>query len=166
MNSGTAAAAARDTREKRHIMTIKSKSHGRMTITEVEEFLAKPPPGFSVETLGSGYRVRSDSEKNLVLIDDFDLCKGKVVFQNSMGRWGKSYAVVCIYTKSLSDLCSISGKLKCTICGSTPGWERVYCPRRSISWCLPAKKTSQWPTEAQPVKPEVTVKWNNYDVLQ
>ncbi|XP_070773755.1 mesenteric estrogen-dependent adipogenesis protein [Enoplosus armatus] len=67
-------------------MTLNKLSHGRLRATEVEEFLRKPPAGFSVEALGSGYRVHSDPEKSLVLIDDFDSCRGKIVFQNSPGR--------------------------------------------------------------------------------
>ncbi|XP_034461589.1 mesenteric estrogen-dependent adipogenesis protein-like [Hippoglossus hippoglossus] len=59
----------------------------RMTVTEVEVFLREPPPGFTVEEApGSGYRVRCDPEKVLVLIDDFQCSRGKIVFQNSPGR--------------------------------------------------------------------------------
>uniref|UniRef100_A0A3B4Z260 Mesenteric estrogen dependent adipogenesis n=1 Tax=Seriola lalandi dorsalis TaxID=1841481 RepID=A0A3B4Z260_SERLL len=61
-------------------------SHSRMRVTEVEEFLREPPAGFSVKALGSGYRVHSDPEKSLVLIDDFFSCRGKIVFENSLGR--------------------------------------------------------------------------------
>nr|XP_046267402.1 mesenteric estrogen-dependent adipogenesis protein-like [Scatophagus argus] len=57
-----------------------------MTVTRLEEFLKNPPAGFSVEVLGSGYRVHSDPETSLVIIDDFDSCRGKIVFQNSRGR--------------------------------------------------------------------------------
>ncbi|XP_018548122.1 mesenteric estrogen-dependent adipogenesis protein [Lates calcarifer] len=67
-------------------MTINKVSYSRLTVTEVEEFLKNPPAGFSVETLGSGYRVRSDPEKSLVLIDDFNSCRGRIVFENSLGR--------------------------------------------------------------------------------
>lgn len=67
-------------------MPINRQSDSRMRVTEVEEFLRNPPPGFSVETLGSGYRVRSNEEKSLVLIDDFESCGKKIVFQNSVGR--------------------------------------------------------------------------------
>ncbi|XP_069002327.1 mesenteric estrogen-dependent adipogenesis protein [Embiotoca jacksoni] len=56
-----------------------------MRVTEVEEFLRNPPTGFSVEPLGSGYRVRSSAE-SLVLIDAFESCCGKIVFHNSLGR--------------------------------------------------------------------------------
>ncbi|XP_029303236.1 mesenteric estrogen-dependent adipogenesis protein [Cottoperca gobio] len=61
-------------------------SHSRVTVTDVEEFLKNPPDSFSVEVLASGYRVHSDPEKSLVLIDDFDSDKGKIVFSKSMGR--------------------------------------------------------------------------------
>ncbi|XP_040906980.1 mesenteric estrogen-dependent adipogenesis protein-like [Toxotes jaculatrix] len=67
-------------------MTINKVSHSRMRVTEVEEFLRQPPAGFSVEALASGYRVLSDPEKSLVLIDDFDSCRGKIVFEKSLGR--------------------------------------------------------------------------------
>ncbi|KAM4545158.1 mesenteric estrogen-dependent adipogenesis protein [Odontesthes bonariensis] len=67
-------------------MTISATSSGRVRVTEVGEFLKNPPEGFSVETLGSGYRVRCNAEQNLVLIDDFQSCGGKVVFQDSLGR--------------------------------------------------------------------------------
>ncbi|XP_070839249.1 mesenteric estrogen-dependent adipogenesis protein [Chaetodon trifascialis] len=67
-------------------MTISELLLSGMTVTRVEEFLRKPPAGFTVEALGSGYRVHSDPEESLVLIDDFDSCRGKIVFQNSTGR--------------------------------------------------------------------------------
>ncbi|XP_019952702.1 mesenteric estrogen-dependent adipogenesis protein [Paralichthys olivaceus] len=68
-------------------MTLDKTSRSRMTVTEVEAFLREPPAGFTVEEApGSGYRVRSDPEKVLVLIDDFQSCRGKIVFQNSPGR--------------------------------------------------------------------------------
>ncbi|XP_076606318.1 mesenteric estrogen-dependent adipogenesis protein [Chaetodon auriga] len=67
-------------------MTINALPLSGMTVSRVEEFLRKPPAGFSVEALGSGYRVHSDPEESLVLIDDFDSCRGKIVFQNSTGR--------------------------------------------------------------------------------
>ncbi|KAM9348891.1 mesenteric estrogen-dependent adipogenesis protein [Symphorus nematophorus] len=64
-----------------------SSSSSRMTVTQVEEFLRNPPAGFSVEVLLSGgYRVHSDPEQSLVLIDDFDSCRGRIVFHNSLGR--------------------------------------------------------------------------------
>lgn len=86
-------------------MTISSASCSRMTVTEVGDFLRNPPPEFSVERVGSGYRVHSDPERSLVLIDDLDLCRGKVVFQNSLGRWGKHlhgilHAHMCLIPQS------------------------------------------------------------------
>ncbi|XP_028451357.1 mesenteric estrogen-dependent adipogenesis protein isoform X2 [Perca flavescens] len=68
-------------------MTINKVSHSSwMEVTEVGEFLREPPAGFSVEVLCSGYRVHSEPEKSLVLVDDFDSCTGKIVFQKSLGR--------------------------------------------------------------------------------
>ena len=77
-------AANRDT------MTITKVSHSRMAVTDVEEFLRNPPAGFSVEVLPSGYRVHSDPEDSLVLIDGFESCRGTVVFHKSLGRWGEN----------------------------------------------------------------------------
>ncbi|XP_022052749.1 mesenteric estrogen-dependent adipogenesis protein [Acanthochromis polyacanthus] len=68
------------------MMKMSKLSHKNMKVTELEEFLRKPPAGFSVETLSSGYRVHYTQDKNLVLIDDFQSCMGNVVFQNSLGR--------------------------------------------------------------------------------
>ncbi|XP_031728390.1 mesenteric estrogen-dependent adipogenesis protein isoform X2 [Anarrhichthys ocellatus] len=67
-------------------MTTSKPSHSGMRVTEVEEFLRNPPDGFSVEVLCSGCRVHSDPENSLVLVDDFDSCRGKTVFQKSLGR--------------------------------------------------------------------------------
>ncbi|XP_068457385.1 mesenteric estrogen-dependent adipogenesis protein [Clinocottus analis] len=61
-------------------------SPSSMRVTEVEKFLRNPPAGFSVEVLCSGCRVHSDPESSLVLIDAFDSCRGKIVFQESLGR--------------------------------------------------------------------------------
>lgn len=134
-----------------------------MTVTPVEEFLKKPPVGFSVELLGSGYRVHSDAEKSLVLIDDFDSCMGKIVFQNSLGRWETHFWIQTHTFLSIkqidlkvSDLFSTTGKLRCRICGSTPAWGRVCCPRGSICWCVPVRRSAQPATRRQPVKWEVT----------
>uniref|UniRef100_UPI0037E81668 mesenteric estrogen-dependent adipogenesis protein n=1 Tax=Semicossyphus pulcher TaxID=241346 RepID=UPI0037E81668 len=68
-------------------MEVNNLLESRVTVTEVEEFLKIPPAGISVEALKSGgYRVHSDPEESLVLIDDFDSCRGKVVFPKSLGR--------------------------------------------------------------------------------
>lgn len=67
-------------------MTMSKVSPDRVTVTRVGDFLLKPPDGFSVEVLDSGYRVYSDPERSLVLIDDFSSCGVKVVFHNSLGR--------------------------------------------------------------------------------
>ncbi|XP_053187638.1 mesenteric estrogen-dependent adipogenesis protein-like isoform X2 [Scomber japonicus] len=61
-------------------------SHSKMKVTEIGEFLRKPPAGFSVMSLSSGYRVYSDPEETLVLIDDLHSCMGNIVFQKSLGR--------------------------------------------------------------------------------
>uniref|UniRef100_A0A3Q3QJK6 Uncharacterized protein n=1 Tax=Monopterus albus TaxID=43700 RepID=A0A3Q3QJK6_MONAL len=65
---------------------LKSSKSSQSRMTEVEEFLRKPPTGFCVEALSSCYRVHSDPEESLVLVDDFDFCRRKIVFQNSLGR--------------------------------------------------------------------------------
>lgn len=68
-------------------MTKGKTDDNRMTVTELGEFLKNPPAEFSVETPGfGGYRVNSDPEQSLVLIDDFESCWGKIVFENSLGR--------------------------------------------------------------------------------
>ncbi|KAI3373192.1 hypothetical protein L3Q82_006501 [Scortum barcoo] len=67
-------------------MTMDKVPHRGITATPVGEFLRKPPEGFSVEVLDSGCRVHCDPEQSLVLIDDFDSCMGRIVFQNSLGR--------------------------------------------------------------------------------
>ncbi|XP_067464376.1 mesenteric estrogen-dependent adipogenesis protein-like [Thunnus thynnus] len=68
------------------IMMTNEVSHSRMKVTEIGEFLRKPPAGFSVVALSSGYRVHSDPEKSLVLIDDLHSCRGNIVFHKSLGR--------------------------------------------------------------------------------
>uniref|UniRef100_A0A3P9KZI1 Uncharacterized protein n=1 Tax=Oryzias latipes TaxID=8090 RepID=A0A3P9KZI1_ORYLA len=70
----------------------------RMTVTEVGEFLRGPPAGFSVETIGSHHRVHSDDDTNLVLIDDFQSCSGKITFQNSLGRCVKPILIYLLVT--------------------------------------------------------------------
>ncbi|XP_008331113.1 mesenteric estrogen-dependent adipogenesis protein [Cynoglossus semilaevis] len=71
-------------------MSPNKASCSRVKVTELQEFLRDPPPGFLVEPLegdSCGYRVHSDPEINLILIDDSDsFCRGKIVFQNSLGR--------------------------------------------------------------------------------
>ncbi|XP_056300471.1 mesenteric estrogen-dependent adipogenesis protein-like [Pseudoliparis swirei] len=67
---------------------IRKLSHSiTMRVIEVEEFLRNPPAGFTVETLpsASGYRVNSDPESSLVLIDDMNSNRQGIVFQKSMG---------------------------------------------------------------------------------
>ncbi|XP_055005036.1 mesenteric estrogen-dependent adipogenesis protein-like [Boleophthalmus pectinirostris] len=58
----------------------------RLTVTEVEEFLRRPPAGFTVHCYESGYSINSDTEKNVVLIDDFNIGTGNIVFTNSLRR--------------------------------------------------------------------------------
>ncbi|CAK6969055.1 mesenteric estrogen-dependent adipogenesis protein-like isoform X1 [Scomber scombrus] len=70
----------------RETMKADQVSHSKMKVTEIGEFLRKPPAGFSVVALSSGYRVYSDPEETLVLIDDFHSCRGNIVFQKSLGR--------------------------------------------------------------------------------
>ncbi|XP_030010942.1 mesenteric estrogen-dependent adipogenesis protein [Sphaeramia orbicularis] len=67
-------------------MTIDDLSQSQITVTDLDQFLRKPPTGFSVDRSGSGYCVHTDPDKNLVLIDDFHSCRGKVVFHNSLRR--------------------------------------------------------------------------------
>lgn len=68
-------------------MTVKKRSQRRVTVTPLDEFLRSPPEGFAVEVLGtSGYRVCSDPERSLVLIDDLSSCGTRVFFRNSLGR--------------------------------------------------------------------------------
>lgn len=67
-------------------MTINKIYQRRVTVTPLDEFLGKPPEGFAVEVVASGYRVHSDPARSLVLIDDLDCCGRKVFFHNSLGR--------------------------------------------------------------------------------
>ncbi|XP_061596753.1 mesenteric estrogen-dependent adipogenesis protein-like [Cololabis saira] len=91
-------------------------SHWRMRVTPVNRFLEQPPTGFSVESFGSGYRVQSDPEKSLVLIDDFQSCMGKVVFQSSMGRKVKMHNL-CEYSSVRKSLLSKGIHLLVSACG-------------------------------------------------
>ncbi|XP_026184726.1 uncharacterized protein medag [Mastacembelus armatus] len=81
-------ASRRQITEKLLNMSLKKVSHSRLTVTEMEEFLKKPPAGFCVERLdsGSGYVIHSDPQNILVFIDDFDDCKRRIIFNNSQGR--------------------------------------------------------------------------------
>nr|XP_057943209.1 mesenteric estrogen-dependent adipogenesis protein-like [Doryrhamphus excisus] len=58
----------------------------RMTVTELDEFLRKPPSGVSVSTQKSTKRVHIDPESGLLLADPCDSLAGNVVFQGSLGR--------------------------------------------------------------------------------
>ncbi|XP_029956671.1 mesenteric estrogen-dependent adipogenesis protein [Salarias fasciatus] len=68
-------------------MPTSEASSPRVTVTELGQFLRKPPAGFSVEPLRSGYRVLCDPADCLLLLDDFRSSTGDtVVFQESLGR--------------------------------------------------------------------------------
>lgn len=68
-------------------MTYNEVSRCKINLVEVEEFLRNPPTGFVVQARRDGcFYVKSDPEKCLVLIDDFELSEGTVVFQSSLGR--------------------------------------------------------------------------------
>lgn len=73
-------------------MTVSKSSRRRLEVTPLEDFLRSPPAGFSVEKIGSsGLLVRSDPESSLVLIDGIDTGSERVLFQNSLGRWGDTF---------------------------------------------------------------------------
>ncbi|XP_004076240.2 mesenteric estrogen-dependent adipogenesis protein [Oryzias latipes] len=91
----------------------------RMTVTEVGEFLRGPPAGFSVETIGSHHRVHSDDDTNLVLIDDFQFCSGKITFQNSLGRKVKMRNL-WEYSRVRQSLLTKRIYLLVTACSQTP----------------------------------------------
>ncbi|XP_010902557.2 mesenteric estrogen-dependent adipogenesis protein [Esox lucius] len=60
-----------------------------MEVTEFEEFLRNPPPGFTVvANIGNGVRfVKSDPKNCCVFIDNFESSRGaNVVFQQSLGK--------------------------------------------------------------------------------
>ncbi|XP_061902946.1 mesenteric estrogen-dependent adipogenesis protein-like [Entelurus aequoreus] len=69
---------ARRTQRSRGKMTRQS----RMTVTELDEFLRKPPSGVSVATK----RVCVDPETSLLLVDPRDAVAASVDFQGSLGR--------------------------------------------------------------------------------
>lgn len=129
-------------------VTINQMNQRRVTVTPLDEFLGKPPEGFAVKVLASGYRVQSDPAQSLVLIDDLDCCGRKVFFHNSLGRWEKlklthsCSRVLCI------KLILATGKWNCGPFGSTPPPGAACCPRGSICWFLLMRKT-------QKMKPEV-----------
>ncbi|XP_029924742.1 mesenteric estrogen-dependent adipogenesis protein [Myripristis murdjan] len=111
-------------------MTISKVSRSKMSVTEVEEFLKKPPAGFTVERLPSGRRVRSDSDTCLVLIDDFCSCRGRVAFQDSLGRKVKMHNL-WEYTRVRNSLLS----------------KRIYLLMSACeeSFPLPGKKSAKQP---------------------
>eukprot|EP00066_Takifugu_rubripes_P026794 XP_011616060.1 PREDICTED: mesenteric estrogen-dependent adipogenesis protein [Takifugu rubripes] len=73
-------------RKKSVTMMVGKMNRKRVTVTPLEEFLEKPPEGFTVEDLASGCRVHSDPERSLVLIDDLHSCGRNVFFCSSLGR--------------------------------------------------------------------------------
>ncbi|XP_055370606.1 uncharacterized protein LOC114869265 isoform X2 [Betta splendens] len=93
--------------------------NNRITVTALEQFLNKPPSGFSVKTLDSGYEVHGDPEKSLVLIDDLELKGRKVVFQNSMGRTLKMHDL-WEYTSTRKSLLSKTVYLLASACEGRP----------------------------------------------
>ncbi|XP_061752763.1 uncharacterized protein LOC133550763 isoform X2 [Nerophis ophidion] len=58
----------------------------RMTVTELDEFLRKPPSGVSV----TSRRVRAEPESGLLLVDPRDAVAASVDFQSSLGRCGEA----------------------------------------------------------------------------
>ncbi|XP_077360885.1 mesenteric estrogen-dependent adipogenesis protein [Festucalex cinctus] len=59
----------------------------RMTVTELHEFLRRPPSGFSVESNPLCTVVRGDPDNSLLLADPCDTSAGgSVVFHGSLGR--------------------------------------------------------------------------------
>lgn len=110
----------------RDTMTSDGLSHSGMRVTEVEEFLKNPPAGFSVEVLCSGYRVHSDPESSLVLIEDFDSRRGRIVFEQSLGRCGRTTTGLAFHThahKTSHLICFgvfffKTGRLRCRIYGN------------------------------------------------
>ncbi|XP_054611309.1 mesenteric estrogen-dependent adipogenesis protein-like isoform X2 [Dunckerocampus dactyliophorus] len=67
-------------------MYAKKISLCRMTVTELDDFLRKPPSGVSVSTQKSTKRVHIDPATSLLLADPCDALAGSVVFQGSLGR--------------------------------------------------------------------------------
>ncbi|XP_040006396.1 mesenteric estrogen-dependent adipogenesis protein-like [Xiphias gladius] len=94
---------------------INRATSSRMGVTEVDEFLREPPAGFSVEALDSGCRVLSDPEESLVLVDDFDSRRGKIVFENSLGRKVKMHNL-CEYSSMRKSLLSKRIYLRVSAC--------------------------------------------------
>ncbi|KAM4620397.1 mesenteric estrogen-dependent adipogenesis protein [Polymixia lowei] len=90
-----------------------------MIVTELEQFVRTPPPGFAVEVCSAGYCVKSDPENCLVLIDDFESCGGKVVFQSSLGRKVKMHNL-WEYTRVRKSLLSKRIYLVMALCEENP----------------------------------------------
>ncbi|XP_061607563.1 mesenteric estrogen-dependent adipogenesis protein-like [Phyllopteryx taeniolatus] len=58
----------------------------RMTVSELDDFLRRPPSGFSVESTPLRSVVRGDPDTSLLLADPCDTSAGSVVFHGSLGR--------------------------------------------------------------------------------
>uniref|UniRef100_A0A3B4G9F5 Mesenteric estrogen dependent adipogenesis n=1 Tax=Pundamilia nyererei TaxID=303518 RepID=A0A3B4G9F5_9CICH len=112
-----------------------------MRVTEVEEFVRNPPPGFSVETLGSGYRVRCNEEKSLVLIDDFQSCGKKIVFHNSLGRKVKMHNL-WEYSSTRKSLLSKEIYLLISACEEQSSVSNKKAARELSGKCFPTHKLS------------------------
>uniref|UniRef100_A0A3Q4HM63 Uncharacterized protein n=1 Tax=Neolamprologus brichardi TaxID=32507 RepID=A0A3Q4HM63_NEOBR len=112
-----------------------------MRVTEVEEFVRNPPPGFSVETLGSGYRVRCNEEKSLVLIDDFQSCGKKIVFHNSLGRKVKMHNL-WEYSSMRKSLLSKEIYLLISACEEQSSVSNKKAARELSGKCFPTHKLS------------------------
>ncbi|XP_056140985.1 mesenteric estrogen-dependent adipogenesis protein-like isoform X2 [Lampris incognitus] len=103
-----------------------------MSITDVEEFLRDPPPGFSVEARGTGCCVDVDAERCVVLIDHLESRRGKVVFKTSMGRKIKMHDL-CEYTRVRRNLLSKRIYLLVSLCEDSslvPGKKAPEQPQR------------------------------------
>lgn len=129
-------------------MTVHKMSRRSVTVTPLDEFLGKPPEGFTVEVLATGYRVHSDPERSLVLIDGLISSGRKVFFCNSLGRWGKFKTYTFLPEHFCIKVIFTTGRLNCGTFGSTPPPGAVCWPRGSICWFLLMTKT-------QKRKPEV-----------
>ncbi|XP_077402969.1 mesenteric estrogen-dependent adipogenesis protein [Vanacampus margaritifer] len=58
----------------------------RMTVTELHDFLRRPPSGFSVERNPLRTVIQGDPDSSLLLADPCDTSAGSVVFHGSLGR--------------------------------------------------------------------------------
>lgn len=124
-------------------MTVNRMTRRRVTVTPLDEFLGKPPEGFTVEVLASGYRVHSDPERSLVLIDGLISSGRKVFFCNSLGRWGTFETSTFLPEHFCIKVIFTTARLNCGTFGSTPPPGAACWPRRSICWFLLLNKTRE-----------------------